>query len=283
MTTTEPIDTTALRETAEAATPGPWEAEYDPDEGGVTVSAGSARTIGGKHAWSYVSTDRILEWDDVWPEEGGEQREADAAHIAAFHPGTALALLGEVDALRAQVDRLHTWDGLMHLLDEHWPESMMPTLSDDVSRDPGPRIVSLLRWVEALRAQVEQIKARREEVGEETEGWWIGGAWGDYGEPVVPLRIMSYVIDGELDQKVATSDPGFALTFAEQVARAERAEAEAAALRAQVERVREVLFASDDGTEYEHDRDHGQAEGYPECPGCWVETIRRALDGEVEA
>lgn len=122
------IDTTALREIAEAATPGPWEAE------GSQVLCES---------WFLVAA--VRDHSEI-------EYRADAAHIAAFHPGTALALLAEVDALRAQV-----------------------------------------------------------------------------------------------------------------------------------ERVREALFASDDGTEHEHDRDHGQAEGSPDCPGCWVETIRRALDGEVPA
>lgn len=64
----------------------------------------------------------------------------------------------ERDALRAQLDRLHTWDGLMDLLDEHWPEGMTPTLPDDVSRALGPRIVSLLRWVDALYAQVQRVR-----------------------------------------------------------------------------------------------------------------------------
>ena len=46
---------------------------------------------------------------------------------------------------------MHTWDGLMALLDEHWPEDIFPTMEDTKGRDPGPRIVSLLRWVERLR------------------------------------------------------------------------------------------------------------------------------------
>ena len=54
---------------------------------------------------------------------------------------------------------------------------------------------------------------------------------GDYGEVVVPLRILSYVIEGELDQKVASIDPGFALTYAEQVRRAETAEEKLAEAR----------------------------------------------------
>lgn len=80
----------------------------------------------------------------------------------------------------------------------------------------------------------EGIKRRGAEVGED-EGWWVGGAWGDYGEAVVPLRILSYVVDGKLDEKVASIDPGFALTYAEQTARAGAAEAKIAAVRAIVE------------------------------------------------
>ena len=72
-------------------------------------------------------------------------------------------------------------------------------------------------------AELDAIKERHEEVSQD-EGWWIGGAWGDYGEAVVPLRILSYVIDGELNQKIDSIDPGFALTYAEQVSRADRAE-----------------------------------------------------------
>ena len=56
----------------------------------------------------------------------------------------------------------------------------------------------------------------------------------------------------------------------EALAEAEEAAAEGDALRARVEA---VTYASDDGTEYEHNDDrHG-----PECPGCWVQTIRAAL------
>ena len=62
--------------------------------------------------------------------------------------------------LLAEVERLHTWDGLMSLLDEHWPDDIFPTLRDDASRDPGPRIVSLLRWVEQLNVEVENQRTR---------------------------------------------------------------------------------------------------------------------------
>lgn len=81
-----------------------------------------------------------------------------------------------------------------------------------------------------LEAELAGIKQRDAEVGED-EGWWIGGAWGDYGEAVVPLRVLSYVIDGNLDEKLSSVDPGFALTYAEQVVRAEVAESRLAAVR----------------------------------------------------
>lgn len=46
----------------------------------------------------------------------------------------------------------HSWAGLMALLDEHWPEDIFPTREDDLTRDAGARIVSLIRWVDRLRS-----------------------------------------------------------------------------------------------------------------------------------
>jgi hypothetical protein len=61
----------------------------------------------------------------------------------------------ELLELREENERLHSWGGLMELLDEHWPEDIVPTLEDDVYRDTGARIVSLIRWVERLRKSDE--------------------------------------------------------------------------------------------------------------------------------
>lgn len=47
-----------------------------------------------------------------------------------------------------------------------------------------------------------------------------------------------------------------------------------------IKAVERLTYASDDGTEYEHNG-HGPAEGEPECPGCWSLGIRRALDGDA--
>jgi hypothetical protein len=50
----------------------------------------------------------------------------------------------------------HSWTGLMQLLDEHWPDDIFPTkYADDPKRDAGPRIVSLMRWVDQLRRALD--------------------------------------------------------------------------------------------------------------------------------
>jgi hypothetical protein len=53
--------------------------------------------------------------------------------------------------LLAEIERLHSWAGLMSLLDEHWPAWLFPTLVDDERRDAGARIVSLIRWVDQMK------------------------------------------------------------------------------------------------------------------------------------
>lgn len=93
---------------------------------------------------------------------------------------------------------------------------------------------------DAATEELARVKSRAEDVAED-EGWHIGGAWGDYGEVVVPLRILSYVIDGKLDEKIVSTDPGYAATYAEQTARAEKAEAERDTALAAIERVRARL------------------------------------------
>ena len=65
----------------------------------------------------------------------------------------------EVKKTIAEVDRLHTWDGMLSILDEHWPEELAPTIEkDDPSRDSGVRIVSLLRWVSRLQSRITELK-----------------------------------------------------------------------------------------------------------------------------
>lgn len=67
----------------------------------------------------------------------------------------------DIPFLLDQLEQLYTWHGLMRILDRHWPESVFPTLEDDVDRDAGPRIVSLLRWVDQLRAELAGAERAR--------------------------------------------------------------------------------------------------------------------------
>ena len=89
----------------------------------------------------------------------------------------------------AEVERLHSWDGLMELLNEHWPDDIFSTSADRESRDPGPRIVSLLRWLDLAKgdavAALEQAAwaitaelvccAAHEPCGEEICRWGRAG------------------------------------------------------------------------------------------------------------
>jgi len=58
-----------------------------------------------------------------------------------------------IAAVVEEVERLRTWDGMLSILDAHWPQSLVPTThqTDEPKRDPGARIVSLIRWVAELR------------------------------------------------------------------------------------------------------------------------------------
>lgn len=51
-----------------------------------------------------------------------------------------------------------SWEGFTYLLDQRYPESVIPTLADDPKRDPGPRIVSLARHL--VRAEEKLASAQ---------------------------------------------------------------------------------------------------------------------------
>jgi len=59
-------------------------------------------------------------------------------------------LVDEVGRLAQDAERLHSWAGLMNVLDEHWPAEVFRGQSRD--SDPGPRIVALVRAVDVERA-----------------------------------------------------------------------------------------------------------------------------------
>lgn len=62
----------------------------------------------------------------------------------------------EIGSLRAELERLHTWAGLMSLLDEHYPADVMT----GESGDPGPRIVALVRELEFALKDNERMLAQ---------------------------------------------------------------------------------------------------------------------------
>lgn len=67
------------------------------------------------------------------------------------------------EAAEAELERLHSWQGLLELLDEHWPDDIFPTLTDDAERDTGPRLVSALRRADKAERKVARVEALRDE------------------------------------------------------------------------------------------------------------------------
>ena len=68
--------------------------------------------------------------------------------------------LGESNEMRCGIERLHSWDGLLELLDEHWPEDIFPVGGEtDERRDTGARLVAAVRWIERLTAEIEDIRS----------------------------------------------------------------------------------------------------------------------------
>lgn len=94
---TEHIDVSKLRETAEAATPGPWQTDgpfwVDPFDGRTDKAETRAGVTAG--------ADRKLVMPGEW-----ETKDADAEHIATFDPPTVLALLDRLERAEAAVERV---------------------------------------------------------------------------------------------------------------------------------------------------------------------------------
>lgn len=86
-------------------------------------------------------------------------RDTLAEAVMAVADAEAMHRIAEIDSVvqtewrqraekaEAEVERLHSWQGLLSLLDEHWPEETFPTLADDAERDTGPRLIAALRRV----------------------------------------------------------------------------------------------------------------------------------------
>jgi len=95
---TEPPDLTALRALADAATPGPWQAQEEPNAvlygNGMFVFYARVRNSSEEYPWIEGKSSEVV----IKPE--------DAAYIAAANPEAITALLDEIERLRAKVARL---------------------------------------------------------------------------------------------------------------------------------------------------------------------------------
>jgi hypothetical protein len=136
------------KEVLKGTTPGPWTRGREIDgwrSGRFTVVF--APTDGGPGlppAKRVVTVDQTRAHHDT-------EAEANVAFIAEAH--------SLVPELIAEIERLHTWDGLMSLLDEYYPEDIFPTMEDREDRDPGPRIISLIRQLSDAHVHIEHWKA----------------------------------------------------------------------------------------------------------------------------
>lgn len=81
--------------------------------------------------------------------------------------GMEMSATMSVDLARrvlAEMDAAHTWDGLMALVDEHYPTDIyLAGQPDNPERDPGPRILSLIREVDRLRGIPDRVQVQSDE------------------------------------------------------------------------------------------------------------------------
>jgi hypothetical protein len=138
-----------LRELAEKATPGPWDCDdADESRGGYNAHAG----------WFSVSKART---EDMvltnQPEMGMFDRRADAAFVVAANPQTVLALLDEIERLRAS----HA------LRDEGYANADYQAVAENIAHDPRWAVRAdsqrVARWALHLTEQLAAVSAARDE------------------------------------------------------------------------------------------------------------------------
>ena len=83
-------------------------------------------------------------------DENGQTLLAQPEHLRCE---TVASVRAHRDRLAAELAELHTWRGLMSLLDEHWPADVF----DGSSNDPGARIVVLMREIDLLRGALAAV------------------------------------------------------------------------------------------------------------------------------
>lgn len=79
-------------------------------------------------------------------------------------------LIQHVDSLESELASLRSWDGLIELLNDHWPAETF----NGSSGDPGPTIVALIRVIDGLQQDNASLRAAVEAVNQEfkEQGDW---------------------------------------------------------------------------------------------------------------
>lgn len=103
---TQPLDLTALRETANAATPGPW--SWGEESKGWGDCGPNLETVERGPVYSDGSQGSLSTVVGSWGHDanGISVEDNDATHIAAFDPPTVLALLDRLQAAEAKLARV---------------------------------------------------------------------------------------------------------------------------------------------------------------------------------
>ena len=126
-----------LKKLAEAATPGPWVAEKDED----TIRVDSSEPL-----------PDIIVWCGSFGDSGGFNSDADKEYIAASNPDAVLALIAEVEGLRAQ-----------HGRDSKELRSLCQA-RDDARKDRDQLKAEVARSTEREIMQLAEIEALRKAV-----------------------------------------------------------------------------------------------------------------------
>lgn len=155
--------------------------------GGPEAHAGVVEDSRTKEVTAAVEREGVVEERRVWLQIRKDDLSAVHAALdeAGAERGDQLAVVDRIASLGRFLADTQTWDGLLQTLDKHWPESFIPTKEDDPERDTGARIVSLLRWVSQLRAEV----ARHREAWDCLVGMEPGEIGMDYGRGWEGLRM----------------------------------------------------------------------------------------------
>lgn|GEM_PF-4605749 len=100
-------------------------------------------------------------------------QEALYEHIATCPKHPLSKAQAETAEGKQEIERLHSWDGLLELLDEHWPEDIFPRGDPkDESRDTGPRLLAAIRWIDERDATIAALQSERDDREEAALACW---------------------------------------------------------------------------------------------------------------